>query len=61
MPDVVFAETGFPDDALNTLTERGDTVLVRRLTTSANSVMVTPSGFVGAADPRTRGALAVGY
>jgi len=34
---------------------------VRRLPTSANSIMVTPKGFVGAADPRTRGALAAGY
>ena len=29
--------------------------------TSANSILVTPQGFVGAADPRTRGALAAGY
>jgi hypothetical protein len=28
--------------------------------TSANSIEVTPSGYVGAADPRTRGALAAG-
>jgi len=29
--------------------------------TSANSILVTPEGFAGAADPRTRGALAAGY
>jgi gamma-glutamyltranspeptidase / glutathione hydrolase len=29
--------------------------------TSANSILVTPTGFVGAADNRTRGALAAGY
>jgi len=29
--------------------------------TSANSIMVTSDGFAGAADPRTRGALAVGF
>ena len=29
--------------------------------TSANSILVTPEGLVGAADPRTRGALAAGY
>jgi gamma-glutamyltranspeptidase/glutathione hydrolase len=29
--------------------------------TSANSILVTPQGFVGAADPRSRGAAAVGY
>jgi gamma-glutamyltranspeptidase/glutathione hydrolase len=28
--------------------------------TSANSIEVTPQGFVGAADSRTRGALAAG-
>jgi gamma-glutamyltranspeptidase len=31
------------------------------MTSSANSILVTPAGFVGAADPRTRGALAAGY
>jgi len=29
--------------------------------TSANSIMMTPQGLVGAADPRTRGAHAAGY
>jgi hypothetical protein len=29
--------------------------------TSANSILVAPQEFVGAADNRTRGALAVGY
>jgi gamma-glutamyltranspeptidase len=29
--------------------------------TSAESILITPEGFVGAADPRSRGALAVGY
>jgi len=35
--------------------------MVRRLPTSANSILVTQAGLVGAADPRTRGALAAGY
>jgi gamma-glutamyltranspeptidase / glutathione hydrolase len=61
MPDRVFAEPGFPDDLIKALEARGDAVVVRKLTTSANSILVTPQGFVGAADPRTRGALAVGY
>jgi len=60
MPDRVFAEPGFPDDLIKALEARGDAVVVRKLTTSANSILVTPQGFVGAADPRTRGALAVG-
>jgi gamma-glutamyltranspeptidase / glutathione hydrolase len=29
--------------------------------TSANSILVTPTGLLGAADNRTRGALAAGY
>ena len=61
MPDRVFAEFGFPDDLIKALEARGDAVTVRKLTTSANSILVTPQGFVGAADPRTRGARAVGY
>jgi len=61
MPDSVFAEAGFPDDLIATLQARGDAVTVVKMTTSANSILVTPGGFVGAADPRTRGALAAGY
>jgi gamma-glutamyltranspeptidase / glutathione hydrolase len=60
-PDIVFAETGIADDIVATLQARGDTVMVRRLPTSANSILSTPAGFIGAADPRTRGALAAGY
>ena len=33
----------------------------RRTVGSANSIMVTPDGLAGAADPRQRGALAAGY
>jgi gamma-glutamyltranspeptidase / glutathione hydrolase len=61
MPDLVFAEAGLPDELIAALQARGDKVMVRRLPTSANSILVGPSGFVGAADPRTRGALAVGF
>jgi gamma-glutamyltranspeptidase / glutathione hydrolase len=61
MPDRVFAEPGFPEDLIKGLEARGDGVVVRKLTTSANSILVTPQGFVGAADPRTRGARAAGY
>jgi gamma-glutamyltranspeptidase / glutathione hydrolase len=61
MPDRVDAEPGFPGDVIAALQARGDTVMVRKMTTSANSILVTPSGFAGAADPRTRGALAAGY
>jgi gamma-glutamyltranspeptidase/glutathione hydrolase len=61
MPDRVVAEPGFPDEVIKALEARGDAVTVRKLPTSANSILATPSGFIGAADPRTRGALAVGY
>ena len=61
MPDLVFAEPGFADNVIAALQARGDTVMVRRLPTSANSILITPAGFVGAADPRTPGALAAGY
>jgi gamma-glutamyltranspeptidase / glutathione hydrolase len=60
MPDFVFAEPGFPAKLVNALEAKGDLVVVKQLLTSANSIRVTPEGFVGAADPRTRGALAVG-
>jgi len=61
MPDLVFAEPGFAAGVIAALQARGDAVLVHKLPTSANSILVTPRGFVGAADPRTRGALAAGY
>jgi gamma-glutamyltranspeptidase / glutathione hydrolase len=61
MPDQVFAEQALSPDLIAALEARGDKVVVYRPFTSANSIMVTPEGFVGAADPRTRGALAAGY
>jgi len=61
MPDLVFAEPWLASDLVAALQARGDNVVVQKLPTSANSIMVTPAGFVGAADPRTRGALAAGY
>ena len=61
MPDRVFVEPGISPDLIAALEARGDAITVQRRTTSANSILVTPSGFVGAADPRTRGALAAGY
>jgi gamma-glutamyltranspeptidase/glutathione hydrolase len=61
MPDFVFAEPGYSAKIVNALEAKGDHVVVKQLLTSTNSIRVTPDGFVGAADPRTRGALAVGY
>jgi gamma-glutamyltranspeptidase/glutathione hydrolase len=61
MPDHVFAEPALPGDLVAALQARGDKVVPQRPFTSANSIEITPEGFVGAADPRTRGALAIGY
>jgi gamma-glutamyltranspeptidase/glutathione hydrolase len=67
LPDEVVAETGVPADLIAALAARGHTVVERRPATSANSIVVNrqgaarPAGVVGAADPRTRGALAAGY
>jgi gamma-glutamyltranspeptidase/glutathione hydrolase len=61
MPDQVYAEPGLADDLVAALVARGDKVVPQRPFTSANSILITPGGIVGAADPRTRGALAVGY
>ncbi len=61
LPDQVYAEPGVPDGVLAVLRARGDRVVPQRPFTSANSIMITPGGFTGAADPREGGALALGY
>jgi gamma-glutamyltranspeptidase/glutathione hydrolase len=61
MPDRVFAEPGVSPDLIAALQARGDTVVPTGKFTSVNSIVVMPDGFTGAADPRTRGGLAVGY
>ena len=61
LPDRVYVEPGFADDVVAALQASGDTVVPQARFTSANSIMITPEAFVGAADPRTRGALAVGF
>jgi len=60
-PDEVAVEQGFSPDLIRALKARGHNVVDGLPRTSANSILVTPQGFVGAADNRTRGALAVGY
>jgi gamma-glutamyltranspeptidase / glutathione hydrolase len=61
MPDQVFAEPTVPVELVAALQARGDKVVLQGPFTSANSIMITPQGFVGAADPRTHGALAIGF
>ena len=60
MPDQVYAEPGIPDEVIATLQAGGDNVVVQPSYTSAHSIMIKPEEFVGAADPRAHGALAVG-
>jgi gamma-glutamyltranspeptidase/glutathione hydrolase len=60
LPDQVSAERGYPEATLKSLSERGHEVIVRQPGTAANSILMTPKGLIGAADSRTRGALAAG-
>jgi gamma-glutamyltranspeptidase/glutathione hydrolase len=60
MPDEVRVERGFPDDVLAELRDKGHKVLEPMGQTSANSILVTANGLLGAPDPRTRGAEAAG-
>jgi gamma-glutamyltranspeptidase / glutathione hydrolase len=61
LPDQVFVEPGVSPDIIAALQARGDKVVPTRPFTSANSIAITPEDIIGAADPRSRGALAVGY
>jgi gamma-glutamyltranspeptidase/glutathione hydrolase len=61
LPDEVNAEQAVPAETVRGLEQLGHTVVRRPNWGSANSIMVTPDGRAGAADPRSRGALAVGY
>jgi len=59
-PDETDVEPGFAPAVLDALERRGHRIVPTEPHTSANSIEVTPDGYVGAADPRTRGALAAG-
>lgn len=61
LPDQVFVEPGWPQATLDALKARGHVIEQRPPGTAANSILVTRKGIVGAADSRTRGALAAGY
>jgi len=61
LPDEVRVERGFSPDTLRLLEQRGHTIVVAPASGSANSIMVTPHGLTGAADPRQRGTRAAGY
>ncbi len=59
-PDEVSVERGLSPELIRALEARGHRLVEGPLRGSVNSILITPGGFVGAADPRTRGALAVG-
>ena len=60
LPDEIFLERGFDDSAIAGLKARGHTIGGPLGQTSANSIIATGAGWRGAADPRTRGAIAAG-
>jgi gamma-glutamyltranspeptidase/glutathione hydrolase len=60
LPDEVRIEHGFSEETLAGLRAKGHTVVEPMGQTSANSILVTPNGLLGAPDPRTRGAEAAG-
>jgi gamma-glutamyltranspeptidase / glutathione hydrolase len=61
LPDEVVAERGLSPDTIRLLEARGHRIVVGRTFGSANSILATPDGLTGAADPRQRGTLAEGY
>jgi gamma-glutamyltranspeptidase / glutathione hydrolase len=60
-PEEVYVEPGFTPDVLDALTARGHKTSPTQSFSSANSIEITATGYVGAADRRTRGSLAAGY
>jgi gamma-glutamyltranspeptidase / glutathione hydrolase len=56
MPDEVRIERGFPAGVLAELAAKGHRIVQPMGETSANSILVTANGLLGAPDPRTRGA-----
>ena len=60
MPDQVNVEPTLAPELADALRGFGDNVVLQRPFGSANSIMVTPKGIMGAADPRTHGAFAIG-
>src|SRR5882672_7880083 len=61
MPDEVLVEPGLPRELISALMARGQHVIEGMPSTSANSILETPDGLVGAADNRSPGAVAAGW
>ena len=60
LPDEVRLEAGFTEETLAGLRAKGHRLVQPMGQTSANSIAVTDDELLGAPDPRTRGAAAVG-
>jgi gamma-glutamyltranspeptidase/glutathione hydrolase len=60
-PDQTSVENTLARDTIAALEARGHKVAPRGDAGAGNTILVTPRGYVGAADQRTRGALAAGY
>ncbi len=60
LPDEVRIENGFAEPVLEGLRAMNHRIVKPMGQTSANSIAVTPDGLLGAPDPRTRGAAAIG-
>ena len=61
LPDRMFTERGLSPDTIRLLEAKGHRMVTTATSGSANSILVTPEGITGAADPRQRGTLAEGY
>ncbi len=60
LPDEVRIENGWSETALDGLRSMGHKIVKPMGQTSANSILVTAEGLLGAPDPRTRGNAAIG-
>jgi gamma-glutamyltranspeptidase/glutathione hydrolase len=56
LPDEVRVEPGFSEDVLAGLRAKGHRIVNSMGYSSANTILVTANGLLGAPDPRTRGA-----
>jgi gamma-glutamyltranspeptidase/glutathione hydrolase len=61
LPDELRVEEGLSPDTIGLLEQMGHEVSVQDAMGSTQSIMVTPAGLFGASDPRTPGALTLGY
>jgi gamma-glutamyltranspeptidase/glutathione hydrolase len=61
LPDELRIEDGLSPDTIRMLEQRGHDVVVSDAMGSTQSIMVTPAGLFGSSDPRSPGALTLGY